>query len=292
LRIAGKQEREVAVDAIKKEILEKLCPVGAEAPEHTASDVDKAFKKVQAKLLRMMILDENHRSDGRKSTEIRPIDVIVDFLPRTHGSVVFTRGETQSVSVCTLGGETMGQRYENLEGENLERFYLQYFFPPFSVGETGRVGAPGRREVGHGKLAERALQAALPSKEQFPYVIRIESNITESNGSSSMASVCGGCLCMMNAGVPIKRPVAGIAMGLILEEGKFTILSDILGNFSFLLACYAQGRSQCGSRKFFDSFDSRFRNVADCISKFRSSNLFLPASYRFANNFNGCLSKF
>jgi polyribonucleotide nucleotidyltransferase len=133
------------------------------------------------------------------------------------------------MAVCTLGGENMGQRFEDLDGEGLRRFYLQYFFPPFSVGEVGRMGPPGRREVGHGKLAERALQATLPSKQEFPYVIRIESNITESNGSSSMASVCGGCLAMMEAGVPIKRPVAGIAMGLILEGQKYAILSDILG---------------------------------------------------------------
>jgi polyribonucleotide nucleotidyltransferase len=133
------------------------------------------------------------------------------------------------MAVCTLGGESMGQRYEDLNGEGLSRFYLHYFFPPFSVGEVGRIGAPGRREVGHGKLAERALKAAVPPLEEFPYTIRIESNITESNGSSSMASVCGGCLAMMDAGVPIKRPVAGIAMGLILENEQVAILSDILG---------------------------------------------------------------
>jgi polyribonucleotide nucleotidyltransferase len=176
-----------------------------------------------------MILSENRRSDGRKSTEIRQIDVEQGLIPRAHGSSLFTRGETQALAVATLGGEGMGQRYEDLQGEGTQRFYLQYFFPPFSVGEVGRIGAPGRREVGHGKLAERALMALLPPKEQFPYTIRLESNITESNGSSSMASVCGGCLALMDAGVPVKRPVSGIAMGLILEKDQFIILSDILG---------------------------------------------------------------
>ncbi len=152
------------------------------------------------------------------------------ILPRTHGSALFTRGETQALAVCTLGGETMAQRGEDLNGELNSRFYLQYSFPPFSVGEVGRMGSAGRREIGHGKLAERALSMTLPSAENFPYVIRLESNITESNGSSSMASVCGGCLALMEAGVPIKHPIAGIAMGLILEGEEFVILSDILGS--------------------------------------------------------------
>ncbi len=168
-------------------------------------------------------------ADGRGTKDIRVIDVETTLLPRAHGSVLFTRGETQTVAVCTLGGESMAQRFETLEAEGSHRFYLQYTFPPFSVGEVGRVGAPGRREVGHGKLAERALLAALPPKDKFPYTIRIESNITESNGSSSMASVCGGCLALMDAGVPIQRPVSGIAMGLILEKDRYVILSDILG---------------------------------------------------------------
>ncbi|MEC7839032.1 MAG: polyribonucleotide nucleotidyltransferase [Chlamydiota bacterium] len=229
VKIVGKQEREDAFAKIKEEVMESLCPEGAEDPEHQASDVAKAFKKASAKVMRNMILNEGIRSDGRKTTEVRNIDILTSYLPRTHGSAVFTRGETQAVAICTLGGEAMGQRYDGLHGDNTERFYLQYFFPPFSVGETGRVGPPGRREVGHGKLAERALEAAMPTKEEFPYVVRLESNITESNGSSSMASVCGGCLCMMDAGVPIKRPVSGIAMGLILEGENYTILSDILG---------------------------------------------------------------
>lgn len=228
LRIANKQERESAIGAIHARVNAHFMPEGKE-PLANPVDVALAFKNIQAHFMRTMILNENIRSDGRTTTQIRPIWIDQNILPRTHGCSLFTRGETQTMAICTLGGESMGQRYESLDGEGLRRFYLQYSFPPFSVGEVGRVGSPGRREIGHGKLAERALQAILPSKDVFPYVIRLESNITESNGSSSMASVCGGCLAMMDAGVPIKRPVSGIAMGLILEDGKFVILSDILG---------------------------------------------------------------
>jgi polyribonucleotide nucleotidyltransferase len=176
-----------------------------------------------------MILTEKVRADGRNLQQIRSIDIEQGLLPRTHGSSLFTRGETQTIAVCTLGSETMGQRYEDLDGDGSRRFYMQYSFPPFSVGEVGRMGSPGRREVGHGKLAERALQPTIPDRERFPYTIRLESNITESNGSSSMASVCGGCLSMMDAGIPVKKPVAGIAMGLILDGDRYAILSDILG---------------------------------------------------------------
>ncbi len=228
LRISSKLEREKVLAEIKETIIKTLLPEGAE-PKHQKADVLLSFKNLQSSLMRKMILEEKKRIDGRSLKEIRPIDVEQTILPRTHGSSLFTRGETQSLAVCTLGGETNAQRFEDLHGEGAARFYLQYFFPPFSVGEVGRMGTPGRREIGHGKLAERALTAILPKQEDFPYVIRIESNITESNGSSSMASVCGGCLAMMDAGVPIKRPVAGIAMGLILEGTQFAILSDILG---------------------------------------------------------------
>jgi len=227
-RIESKTEREEKLAEIKQKVIAAFCPQGAEA-KYEEAFVLRAFKQLSSHILRKMIVQENKRSDGRKIDEVRPIDIQHGFLPRTHGSVVFTRGETQSVAVCTLGGETMAQRFEDLEGDSSEKFYLHYSFPPFSVGETGRVGAPGRREVGHGKLAERALQAILPDMESFPYVIRLESNITESNGSSSMASVCGGCLSMMDAGVPIQRPVSGIAMGLVLEKEGYTILTDILG---------------------------------------------------------------
>jgi polyribonucleotide nucleotidyltransferase len=228
LRVTNKKERETAQQQVQKELMETLFPEGAESA-HTKKHAEAALKQAYSKSMRKMILNEDVRSDGRNSKQIRPIFVEQGLLPRAHGSSLFTRGETQAVAVCTLGGENMAQRYEDLEGEGTHRFYLHYFFPPFSVGEVGRIGSPGRREVGHGKLAERALQAIIPSKEAFPYTIRIESNITESNGSSSMATVCGGCLAMMDAGVPIARPVAGIAMGLILEKDRHVILSDILG---------------------------------------------------------------
>jgi len=228
LRISEKKKREEELAKVTKGVHDTLLPEGVPA-KHSETDVNYVIKAVSSKMMRRMILNENLRSDGRNSTAIRAIDVEQSILPRAHGSSLFTRGETQAMAVCTLGGENMAQRYESLEGEGTHRFYLQYFFPPFSVGEVGRIGAPGRREVGHGKLAERALKAILPPREQFPYTIRLESNITESNGSSSMASVCGGCLSMMDAGVPIQRPSAGIAMGLILEDDRFIILSDILG---------------------------------------------------------------
>jgi polyribonucleotide nucleotidyltransferase len=228
LRIKAKKEREQTISEIKESMLKTLVEEGKET-QHSKVDIQMSFKNLQSTLMRQMVLAEKQRIDGRGLTEIRPIAIEQSVLPRTHGSALFTRGETQALAICTLGGETSGQRFEDLHGEGVQRFMLQYSFPPFSVGEVGRVGAPGRREVGHGKLAERALSAILPKKEQFPYVIRLESNITESNGSSSMASVCGGCLCMMDAGVPIERPVSGIAMGLILEGDEYVILSDILG---------------------------------------------------------------
>lgn len=228
LRISAKLEREQALAEIHDSVMKKLLPPG-ETPSISKADVALAYKNLQSSLMRKMVLDEKKRLDGRGLDEIRPIHIEQSILPRTHGSSLFTRGETQALAVCTLGGENNAQRFEDLHGEGLQRFYLQYFFPPFSVGEVGRVGSPGRREIGHGKLAERALAATLPKQEEFPYVIRLESNIFESNGSSSMASVCGGCLAMMDAGVPIKRPVAGIAMGLVLEGDKHAILSDILG---------------------------------------------------------------
>ncbi|HSX03471.1 MAG TPA: polyribonucleotide nucleotidyltransferase [Rhabdochlamydiaceae bacterium] len=228
-RIHGKQERETKLSELNARVLEKFCPEGVEKPEYSKMDVMAGFKKAQASAMREMILNENRRSDGRTCEDIRPIHIELGLLPRTHGSALFTRGETQAIAVATLGGEQMAQKYEDLKEDSSRRFYLQYFFPPFSVGEVGRFGPPGRREIGHGKLAERALAMTMPDREHFPYVVRLESNITESNGSSSMASVCGGCLAMMDAGVPIKHPIAGIAMGLILENEKFAILSDILG---------------------------------------------------------------
>jgi polyribonucleotide nucleotidyltransferase len=244
--IKEKKAREEAIQVASQRVEAAYLPKDKE-PLYSKPDVAAAFKKVSAQVMRHMILSSNRRSDGRTCEEIRPIAVELAPLPRTHGSALFTRGETQSLAVCTLGGESMAQRYEDLNGEHSHRFYLQYFFPPFSVGEVGRMGSPGRREIGHGKLAERALSKTLPHLETFPYTIRLESNITESNGSSSMASVCGGCLALMEAGVPIKKPIAGIAMGLILEGDRYAILSDILGaedalgDMDFKIAGSAEG---------------------------------------------------
>lgn len=230
LRLTDKDARGDALDAAKEKILAELFPEGNAEPRFSKRDVAAAMKKTKAKQMRNMALDENVRCDGRGPADVRMIDIETSVLPRTHGSALFTRGETQAMAVCTLGGESMAQRYETLDADASWRFYLQYFFPPFCVGEVGRSGPPGRREVGHGKLAEKALIPTLPPEDVFPYTIRVESNITESNGSSSMASICGCCLAMMDAGVPLKRPVAGIAMGLILEDdGRHMILSDILG---------------------------------------------------------------
>ncbi len=228
LSVKDKKLREKDFDDITEK-LKEIYKLDTLEPIYPKRDVFLAFKKISSELMRKKIFKENKRVDDRKFDEIRKIDAEIGFLGRTHGSSIFTRGETQAITVCTLGGESMAQKYEDLHGEGAHRFYLHYFFPPFSVGEIGRVGYPGRREIGHGKLAERALMSALPDQKDFPYIIRLESNITESNGSSSMASVCSGCLALMDAGVPIKRPVSGIAMGLILEEEKFVILSDIIG---------------------------------------------------------------
>ena len=191
---------------------------------------NKLMKKLEAEIVRGAILKDGTRIDGRTTTQIRPIVAETHFLPRAHGSALFTRGETQTIATCTLGTKDSEQMIDGLTGLRYEHFMLHYNFPPYSVGEVGRFGAPGRREVGHGKLAWRALHGVLPAKEDFPYTIRLTSDITESNGSSSMASVCGGSLAMMDAGVPITRAVSGIAMGLILEGKDFAVLSDILGD--------------------------------------------------------------
>ena len=190
----------------------------------------KTMKKLEAEIVRTAILKDGKRIDGRKLDQVRPIESMVGFLPRTHGSALFTRGETQAICTTTLGTKDAEQMIDGLEGLSYSSFMLHYNFPPYSVGEVGRFGAPGRREIGHGKLAWRALHPVLPAKEDFPYTIRILSDITESNGSSSMATICGGCLSMMDAGVPLARPVSGIAMGLILEGDEFAVLSDILGD--------------------------------------------------------------
>ena len=202
----------------------------ADADGQTLMTAIKLTKKLESEIVRTAILKDGQRIDGRTTTQVRPIEAMVGFLPRTHGSSLFTRGETQAICTTTLGTKDSEQMIDGLDGLSYSRFMLHYNFPPYSVGEVGRFGAPGRREVGHGKLAWRALNPVLPTKEDFPYTIRVLSDITESNGSSSMATVCGGCLSMMDAGVPIERPVSGIAMGLILEGDDFTVLSDILGD--------------------------------------------------------------
>jgi len=202
----------------------------ADATPQDQMAAGKLMKKLEAEIVRGAILKDGTRIDGRTTTQIRPIEAMVHFLPRAHGSALFTRGETQSICTTTLGTKDAEQMIDGLDGLSYSNFMLHYNFPPYSVGEVGRFGAPGRREVGHGKLAWRALHPVLPSKDEFPYTIRVLSDITESNGSSSMATVCGGSLSMMDAGVPLKRPVSGIAMGLILEGKDFAILSDILGD--------------------------------------------------------------
>jgi len=202
----------------------------ADATPQDQMAAGKLVKKLEAEIVRTAILKDGQRIDGRTTTQIRPIEAMVHFLPRTHGSALFTRGETQAICSTTLGTKDAEQMIDGLTGLSYERFLLHYNFPPYSVGEVGRFGAPGRREVGHGKLAWRALHPVLPSLEEFPYTIRVLSDITESNGSSSMATVCGGSLSMMDAGVPLKRPVSGIAMGLILEGKDFAVISDILGD--------------------------------------------------------------
>jgi polyribonucleotide nucleotidyltransferase len=205
-------------------------PEGVENPKYDKLRVAGAFKELEGKIVRWNILDTGRRIDGRDVKTVRPIVSEVGILPRAHGSALFTRGETQALVVATLGTGEDEQFIDALHGTYKENFLLHYNFPPFSVGETGRMGSPGRREIGHGKLAWRAIRPMLPLKHEFPYTIRVVSEITESNGSSSMATVCGTSLALMDAGVPIRRPTAGIAMGLILEDKRFAVLSDILGD--------------------------------------------------------------
>src|ERR1700722_1091992 len=227
--ITVKQDRYAAVDAVKEKVEAALLPEGGHA-EFPREAVAEAFHSAQAKVVRWNILDHGRRIDGRDLTTVRPIQAEVGVLPRTHGSALFTRGETQALVVATLGTGEDEQFIDALEGTYKERFLLHYNFPPYSVGEVGRMNAPGRREIGHGKLAWRAVRPMLPTKEEFPYTLRLVSEITESNGSSSMATVCGSSLAMMDASVPMKKPVSGIAMGLILEPDGYVVLSDILGD--------------------------------------------------------------
>jgi polyribonucleotide nucleotidyltransferase len=225
-----KQERYIAVDAAKAKVKAHFAPAEGEEARWAADQVASVFKDLQAKIVRWNILDTGSRIDGRDLKTVRRIESEVGVLPRTHGSALFTRGETQAIVVATLGTGEDEQYVDSLTGMYKETFLLHYNFPPFSVGETGRMGSPGRREIGHGKLAWRAIRPMLPTAEQFPYTLRVVSEITESNGSSSMATVCGTSLALMDAGVPLAKPVAGIAMGLIKEGERFAVLSDILGD--------------------------------------------------------------
>ncbi len=234
LRIKDKLEMYANIDSIKEEIIDKYRKENEEVlkPDELNELLTKValiFESVQYDTFRHIVVDEHIRIDGREFDEIRPLSASIDILPRTHGSALFTRGQTQSLSITTLGALGESQMLDGISLEEEKRFMLHYNFPQFSVGETGRYGSPGRREIGHGALGERALLQVIPSEEEFPYTIRVVSEILESNGSSSQASICAGCLSLMAAGVPIKAPVAGIAMGLITNNDKYTILTDIQG---------------------------------------------------------------
>jgi polyribonucleotide nucleotidyltransferase len=228
-QISDKQQRYTRLDEIRNAIVEKICPAGDEST-FAAIDVKEAIGKLEKKIVRGRILAGERRIDGRDTRTVRPITIRVGVLPRTHGSALFTRGETQALVVTTLGTARDAQTIDAIEGERKEHFMLHYNFPPYSVGETGMVGSPKRREIGHGRLAKRGVAAVMPTTVEFPYSIRVVSEITESNGSSSMASVCGSSLALMDAGVPLVAPVAGIAMGLIKDGAQFAVLSDILGD--------------------------------------------------------------
>ena len=233
MRIKGKLEKYAAIDKVKEDVVSKY--------EEENSDLDKeeltllltkvklVLEEIEYEIFRSITVNEKTRADGRSMTEIRPLSTAIDLLPRTHGSALFTRGETQALAVTTLGALNENQILDGLSLETEKRFMLHYNFPAFSVGETGRYGSPGRREIGHGALGERCLAQVMPSEEEFPYTVRVVSEILESNGSSSQASICAGCLSLMAAGVPIKNPVAGIAMGLITKGKNYTILTDIQG---------------------------------------------------------------
>ena len=228
--IADKQARQEAVAAAREQVNSQLVADDDNAQGYDAEAVGEAFKGLEKKIVRGRVLAGHPRIDGRDQRTVRPIDIEVGTLPRTHGSAIFTRGETQAIVVTTLGTGRDAQIIDAIEGERREPFMLHYNFPPYCVGETGFMGTPKRREIGHGKLAKRGIQAVMPSPEDCPYVVRVVSEITESNGSSSMASVCGTSLSLMDAGVPIKAPVAGIAMGLIKDGDEFAVLTDILGD--------------------------------------------------------------
>ena len=225
-QISGKVERYAALGALQNEAVDAL----EGSDDASEADIRKAFSALEKSTVRNRILDGEPRIDGRDTRSVRPIEVEVGILPKAHGSALFTRGETQALVVTTLGAVRDSQLIEGLAGSHKEGFMLHYNFPPYSVGETGFMSGPKRREIGHGRLAKRGVVALMPVEEEFPYAIRVVSEITESNGSSSMASVCGASLSMMDAGVPLRAPIAGIAMGLIKEDERFAVLTDILGD--------------------------------------------------------------
>ncbi len=252
LRIPGKQEKYEAIDAVKEEIVAKYTTENEEVLKEKdlltlITKVKLVLEEIEYEIFRQIVVKEKTRADGRSMTQIRPLSTAIDLLPRTHGSALFTRGETQALAVTTLGALGEHQVLDGLDMETEKRFMLHYNFPAFSVGETGRYGAPGRREIGHGALGERALLQVMPSEEEFPYTVRVVSEVLESNGSSSQATICAGCMSLMAAGVPIKAPVAGIAMGLITAGDDYTILTDIqgmedhLGDMDFKVAGTREG---------------------------------------------------
>jgi polyribonucleotide nucleotidyltransferase len=231
-QIPGKADRSEALKAIRQELLDELCPEDVEEPEFTADQVKEAFYKTEGKIQRQLILSGT-RPDGRARDEVRPLGVEVDVLPRTHGSAIFSRGETQALVTATLGTPRDEQIIDGLREEYKKRFLLHYNFPPFSVGEIRPIRGPGRREIGHGALAEKSVEAVMPSVEEFPYTVRLVADIMESNGSTSQAAVCGATLALMDAGVPIKAPVAGISVGMVEEDGQYLLLTDIVGEEDF-----------------------------------------------------------
>jgi polyribonucleotide nucleotidyltransferase len=229
-QIKGKQERNETVKAIYERLIAEYCPEGESDPQRSPEEVKAAIGVVEERLTRDMILTDEQRPDGRKLDQVRKITGEAGWLPRVHGSSLFTRGETQAMVICTLGTSRDEQLIDDLIEDYSKKFMLHYNFPPFSVGEVRRIGSPGRREIGHGALAERSLEAVLPSPDDFPYTIRLVSDILESNGSSSMASVCGGSLALMDAGVPVAGAVSGISIGLVMEpDGRYKLLADIIG---------------------------------------------------------------
>ncbi|MCB0319878.1 MAG: polyribonucleotide nucleotidyltransferase [Bdellovibrionales bacterium] len=230
VQIPDKLKRKEAISLIKDEVKAKFVPTEGEEVASIAAQVGSILEELQSYVVRDLILTEGRRIDGRDTVTVRPIDISVSYLPRVHGSCLFTRGETQAIVTTTLGVDEDAQRIDSLQGEYQKTFMLHYNFPPFSVGEARPMRGPGRREIGHGALAERALSYVVPDTSTFPYVLRVVSEITESNGSSSMASVCGGTLSLLDAGVPLKAPVAGVAMGLIQEGDRVAVLTDILGD--------------------------------------------------------------